>query len=127
MISKEQVAFYLADAYERTGDYAIASKVYIAGAAANSTNVGMHLRLNPAMQSYSNWASYRYAWLTLTSPDEKVRSSYDASKFAKPVAPGVNTWATKLLEAQVLAVAGKFDEAKTLGQHSLSAIRIARS
>ena len=115
-IEKSDVAFYLADAYERNGDYKTAVNVYNVGCAISPTNAGMHIDRNPYMQSHENWSSYRYAWRMLTSPDSKTRAEFDPKKYATPFPPGINSWAIELLKAQQLAVNGKFEEAKALTQ-----------
>ena len=115
-LPKSKVGFFVGDIFEQQGELEKAIEWYQIAA---NLEVDDRTRLCPRKytDSYSGpqqWAAFRLAWLTLTSPDPEIRKSLDFKTLTSPLPPEHVRWLGEILKAQEAAIEERFDDARQI-------------
>ncbi len=121
------VAFYLADCFERLGDWDAALKWYRISADEKTADLTTIFprRQNDMYGNSNQWASYRLRWLALTGPNDSIRKQAADGAFTTPIPPDRLLWTLDLLKAQTEAAAGRFPQAEQLAKKVLPRCPVA--
>ncbi len=118
---QSKVGLFIGDLLEQQGKIEEALEWYRIAADAQ-TEDRTRLFARPKSDAYSTpeqWAAFRWAWWTLTSPDPATRASLDLKSLATPLPPEQAQWMVLLLQAQQAAIENRFDDAVEIAKKTL--------